>query len=67
MAASQSSGPSFDVQSSDLTAEPKKYSYTLTNRFAFDAPGKYTVRLSLTVGLDDETNQIRNSPNAREA
>jgi hypothetical protein len=55
------SGPTFDVKSSDLTAEPEKYSYTLTNRFRFDAPGKYTVRLSLTVGLDDETNQIRRS------
>ncbi len=53
------SGPSFDVQSSDLTAEPKKYSYTLTNRFAFDTPGTYTVRLSLTFGMDDETNQLR--------
>jgi hypothetical protein len=53
------SGPTIDVNSSDLTAEPKKYAYTLTNRFRFDAPGKYTVRLSITVGLDDETNQIR--------
>ena len=58
------SGPIYDVQSSDLTAESKKYSYTLTNRFRFDTPGKYTVRLSLTVGLDDESNQIRNSPNS---
>jgi len=33
------SGPTIDVKSSDLTAEPKKYSYTLTNRFRFDAPG----------------------------
>lgn len=55
------SGPTYDVKSSDLTTEPKKYSYTLTNRFRFDAPGKYTVRLSMTVGLDDESNQIRNS------
>ncbi len=58
------SGPTYDVQSSDLTAEPKKYLYTLTNRFRFDTPGKYTVRLSLTVGLDDETNKTRNSPNS---
>lgn len=56
------SGPTYEVQTSDLTEEPKKYSYALTNRFRFDTPGKYTVRLSLTVGLDDETNQIRNSP-----
>jgi hypothetical protein len=59
------SGPTYDIQSSDLTEEPKKYSYTLTNRFRFDTPGKYTVRLSLTVGLDDETNQIRNSPDSK--
>ena len=57
-------GPTMDVKSSDLTTEPKKYSYTLTNRFRFDTPGKYTVRLSLTVGLDDETNQIRKSAKA---
>lgn len=57
-------GPTIDVKSSDLTMESKKYSYTLTNRFRFDAPGRYTVRLSITVGLDDETNQIRNSANA---
>jgi len=58
------SGPTYDVQSSDLTAEAKEYSYTLTNKFRFDAPGKYTVRLSLTVGLDNATSQIRNSPNS---
>jgi hypothetical protein len=58
------SGPTIDVKSSDLTTEPKKYSYTLTNRFRFDTPGKYTVRLSLTVGLDDDTNQIRKSLNS---
>jgi hypothetical protein len=46
------SGPTMDVKSSDLTMEPKKYSYTLTNRFRFDTPGNYTVRLSLTVGAD---------------
>jgi len=57
-------GPTFEVKSSDLTAQPKKYPYTLTNRFRFDAPGKYTVRLSITVGLDDETNQIGKSPNS---
>lgn len=58
------SGPTMDVKSSDLTLEPKKYSYTLTDRFRFETPGKYTVRLSLTVGLDDETNHIRKSANA---
>jgi len=57
-------GPGVKVKSSDLTAEPKKDYYTLTNRFRFDAPGKYTVQLSLTVGLDDETNQIRYPPDS---
>jgi hypothetical protein len=56
------SGPTYEVKSSDLTPEPKKYSYTLTNRFRFDTPGKYTVRLSIKVGLDDETNQTGSSP-----
>lgn len=57
-------GPTYEVKSSDLTTGPKKYFYTLTNKFRFDVPGKYTVRLSITVGLDDETNQIRSSPNS---
>jgi hypothetical protein len=60
-------GPTIEVKSSDLTTEPKKYSYTLTNRFRFDTPGKYTVRLSITVGLDDETNQIRRSRDAQQS
>jgi hypothetical protein len=58
------SGPTIEVKSSDLTTEPQEYLYTLTNRLRFDAPGKYTVRLSLTVGLDDETNQIRKALNS---
>ncbi|HKR27290.1 MAG TPA: hypothetical protein VJS11_07535 [Acidobacteriaceae bacterium] len=62
----QMSGPTIEVKSSDLTSEPKEYSYTLTNRFRFDSPGKYTVRLSITVGLDDERNQIRRSPDAKQ-
>lgn len=60
------SGPSFDLKSSDLTIEPKKYAYTLTNRFRFDSPGKYTVRLSITLGLDDETNAIGRSLDAKQ-
>ncbi|MGF7179204.1 hypothetical protein [Tunturiibacter psychrotolerans] len=56
---SSMSGPTFEVKSSDLTMEPKQYPYTLTKRFRFNTPGRYTVRLSLTVGLDDETNQLR--------
>ena len=44
------SGPTMDVKSSDLTMEPKKYSYMLTNRFRFDTPGNYTVQLSIDGG-----------------
>ena len=51
-------GPSYEVQSLDLTPEAKRFSYVLTDRFRFDTPGKYTVRFLLTVGLDDESNQI---------
>jgi hypothetical protein len=56
---SRMSGGSYEVKSSDLTNEPKKYPYMLTSRFRFDTPGNYTVRLSLTVGLDDDTNQFQ--------
>lgn len=59
-------GPTIAVKSSDLTTEPRKYTYTLTNRFRFDTPGKYTVQLSITLGLDDETNQIRRSQEAQQ-
>jgi hypothetical protein len=59
------SGPTFDVESSDLTPEPKKYPYTLTTRFRFDTPGKYTVRLSMTIALDDETNKIGRAPDSK--
>lgn len=55
-------GPTIAVKSSDLTAEPKSYPYTLSSRFRFDTPGKYTVRLSIAVGLDDETNRIAKAP-----
>lgn len=60
------SGPTFDVKSSDITVEPKKYPYMLTNKFRFDSPGKYTVRLLITVGLDDETNVIGRSLDAKQ-
>jgi hypothetical protein len=58
------SGPVIGIESSDLTAQPKKYPYTLTKKFRFDTPGKYTVRLSMIVGLDDDTNQLRKDPNS---
>ncbi len=52
------SGPTMEVKSPDLTSDPKRYPYTLTTRFRFDTPGTYTVRLSLTFGLDDASNQV---------
>jgi hypothetical protein len=49
-----SSGPSFDVPSSDLSSQPVTFSYVLTKQFRFDATGEYHVHLSIDVGLDDE-------------
>jgi hypothetical protein len=53
------SGPSYDVPSHDLGSAPAKFSYMLTNTYRFDEPGKYTVRLSMQVGLDDDSTQWR--------
>ena len=39
----------------DLSAPPVTFSYVLTHRFRFDAPGEYNVRLAMDVGFDDET------------
>jgi hypothetical protein len=55
-------GPTFEVPSRDLTSQPQKFTYTLSNRFRFDQPGKYLVRLSLQVGLDDETTLRKANP-----
>ena len=49
------SGPMYEVPSHDLGSQVVKFSYALTNRFRFDKPGEYHVRLSIQVGLDDET------------
>ena len=48
-------GPIFPVSSRDLSSHPETFTYLLTKRFRFDTPGQYRVRLSVTVGLDDET------------
>jgi len=55
-------GPTFEVQSNDLTSMPQSYPYLLTHKFRFDKPGTYRVQLSLEVGLDDESTQRRTVP-----
>jgi hypothetical protein len=55
-------GPSFDVPNADLSTQPVIFSYMLTHRFRFDMPGEYRVRLSMDVGLDDETTQRKAKP-----
>jgi hypothetical protein len=52
------SGPLYKVETKDLTDEQKEYPFVLTDKFRFDAPGKYTVRLTISVGIDDKTNQF---------
>lgn len=49
-------GPSFEVPSHDLTAKPFESSFLLTSRYRFDKPGKYTVRFTTRVAIDDESN-----------
>src|SRR6266704_4602326 len=51
------SGPTFQVPSRDLESEPATFDYALTRRFRFDQPGRYTVKFTLKIGLDDETTQ----------
>jgi len=51
----------FEVPRHDLTSQPLRFPYTLSDRFRFDKPGKYHLRLSIQVGLDDETTR-RKSP-----
>lgn len=51
------SGPMLPVPRRDLTAEPEKFPYRLTDRFRFDSPGHYRLSLEFTIGFDDETTQ----------
>ena len=48
-------GPTFEVPNRDLTTQPTTFDYHLTQRFRFDEPGEYRVRISIEVGLDDES------------
>jgi hypothetical protein len=50
------SGPTFVVEDHDLTPQPTIVPYELTERFRFDAPGKYTVTFSTDIGMDDDSN-----------
>jgi hypothetical protein len=56
------SGPTFDVPNPDLTAKPVTFPYRLTSRYRIDKPGEYRVRLSMQIGLDDETTQLSPRP-----
>ena len=54
-------GPSFEVPSHDLSAQPQTFPYVLTHRFRFDKPGEYRVQLSIEVALDDASTQRGNA------
>jgi hypothetical protein len=55
-------GPSFEVPNHDLSSNPVRYSYMLTDVYRFDKPGDYHVTLTVTVALDDES--TRRGPGA---
>ena len=57
-------GPMFEVPPHYLTTQPATSSYILTNRFRFEKPGEYEIRLSLDVGFDDETTKVQAHPHA---
>ena len=59
-------GPSFDVPEHDLTSQPVTFSYLLTNRYRFEKPGEYHVRVSFGIGLDDETTKRGRKADAKE-
>jgi hypothetical protein len=52
-------GSAYDVPNRDLTSQPVTFSYVLTHRYRIEKPGEYRVRLSMRVGLDDETTQLK--------
>jgi hypothetical protein len=58
-------GPTLPMANPDLSSRPVTYRYILTHRFRFDAPGTYYVRLSMDIGLDDETTQRKAFPNPK--
>jgi hypothetical protein len=53
-----SGGPTFLVPSRDLGPEPTRFNFVFTRRFRFEKPGKYTVKFTLPIGLDDESTSI---------
>ena len=59
------SGPTYEVPNPDLGSEPAKSSFVLTDKYRFDEPGKYTVRLILEVGLDDESTRLHEPDSVR--
>jgi hypothetical protein len=54
-------GSAYDVPNRDLTSQPMTFSYVLTHRYRIEKLGEYRVRLSMRVGLDDETTQLKSS------
>lgn len=55
------SGPTFEAPDHDLSTTPIRFTYDLTQRQHFDLPGKYTVRLSSQIALDDNSTLRRHS------
>ena len=57
-------GPTFEVPVRYLTKEPVVSFYVVTNRFRFDHPGEYKLRLSVDVGFDDEKTKGQEKPHS---
>jgi hypothetical protein len=53
------SGPTIDVPDHDLSTTPVTFTYVLTQRKRFESPGKYTVRLTTQIALDDDSTSRR--------
>jgi sugar lactone lactonase YvrE len=53
-----------NVPDADLSSKPVTYSYVLTHRFRFDAPGEYRVSFAMEVGFDDETTRGKSAESA---
>jgi hypothetical protein len=54
-------GPILEVPNRVLTTQPARFSYLLTSRFRFDKPGEYHVRLTVQIGVNDETQRGNHS------
>ncbi len=55
-------GPTIPVPDRNLVPQPARFACTLSDRFRFDKPGEYHIRLSIQIGLDDETTQRKRNP-----